>query len=754
MPIIPTPFGTSGGAEDNPDFIVAGQSASGAQGEAEELDKLGGDVAGIEDRVVLDEGTAVQGLAVFATATAANAATGTTNGATINAALTAANAAGTALVRLPAGIIPIETTIILNGTQLAGVGMPVKTGSSSQPGGGTYLLGANGFTGDIIKMTGLYSGVRDLTSDAYGGPTRAINVTTTDCWAECCTFAGGSTATVDGGAGRMEMSDCFMRGQSSTVPVLNVGGPDWIITGSRLLTGTKVFNGGGMLLANSHITGPGQIFLSAQTSFVNCYIDGGTSSAVGYFPIVHNDTSNSNSTIIGGKIHHQAGTSLGIVQETSTTSGVSLIGCELDVLSAGSTWGSGIFGGTPNVYDYVDGLVDAGGALGITDPFPAGMPGYIGKIQSGGNSTGQGSNAAAVQGSDGDYGNGTDGAVTFDGTTAYTGFSALSGGNYTLSRDVNATRLAVNPGVTVFPNGFRMLATQSIVNGYAAVIGNVTNVGTAITATVATAGPLITGQSATIAGIAGFTTNNPNGTYTITVSGTTITWTAGSAPTGTYGGGGTIGVSASISVNGSKGVNVGTLLAGTAKATGTTTAGPGAAGTAGTAVIGGAGGAGGSSVGGANAGGAGGTATAPTAAQGGPHLVSNKNFALVGGGWIGGAGVAWQGGTGGGAGAGDGTNAGGSGGTGAGIIVCAAPIICNNGLFLAQGQNGTAGTLGNTGGGGGGGGGAIILVCKTFLGATPVSGNYGGGTAGGHAGTGVSGSAGAAGMWVLIQSLN
>lgn len=55
MPITPTPFGGPGGAEDNPDYVTSTSPASGSEGVAEEIDKLGGIDVGIENRVVADE---------------------------------------------------------------------------------------------------------------------------------------------------------------------------------------------------------------------------------------------------------------------------------------------------------------------------------------------------------------------------------------------------------------------------------------------------------------------------------------------------------------------------------------------------------------------------------------------------------------------------------------------------------------------------------------------------------------------------
>jgi hypothetical protein len=70
---------------------------------------------------------------------------------------------------------------------------------------------------------------------------------------------------------------------------------------------------------------------------------------------------------------------------------------------------------------------------------------------------------------------------------------------------------------------------------------NVTNVSTTVTATVAATNVMAVGQTVKIAGITGFTTNNPNGTFTVATvpTATTFTYTVAAAPTGTYASGGT-----------------------------------------------------------------------------------------------------------------------------------------------------------------------------------------------------------------------
>lgn len=73
-------------------------------------------------------------------------------------------------------------------------------------------------------------------------------------------------------------------------------------------------------------------------------------------------------------------------------------------------------------------------------------------------------------------------------------------------------------------------------------ISAVTHVGTTITATVASTSGMRAGQGITVAGIIGFTTNNPNGSWKIATvpDSTHITFLAAAAPTGSYGSGGVV----------------------------------------------------------------------------------------------------------------------------------------------------------------------------------------------------------------------
>ncbi len=73
-------------------------------------------------------------------------------------------------------------------------------------------------------------------------------------------------------------------------------------------------------------------------------------------------------------------------------------------------------------------------------------------------------------------------------------------------------------------------------------ITNATAATTTITATVNSTASLFVGQQLNIVGITGFTTNNPNGSYAVAsvINGSSFTYVASMAPTGTYGAGGLI----------------------------------------------------------------------------------------------------------------------------------------------------------------------------------------------------------------------
>ncbi len=105
------------------------------------------------------------------------------------------------------------------------------------------------------------------------------------------------------------------------------------------------------------------------------------------------------------------------------------------------------------------------------------------------------------------------------------------------------------------------------------------------------------------------------------------------------------------------------------------------------------------------------------------------------------------GGAGGGSGGDGSTGNGGAGGDGGGSIILVAPtiVLAATAVLNTSGASGGAGTASNGGGGGGGGAGNVYILCHSFTdnGATFTQT---GGSGGGSDGTGVNGTAGAAGV--------
>ena len=284
------------------------------------------------------------------------------------------------------------------------------------------------------------------------------------------------------------------------------------------------------------------------------------------------------------------------------------------------------------------------------------------------------------------FGNGSDGAVTFDGSTDYASFSSRSGSTYTLTRSVYATTIVVNNGVMVKvvgsgPTNMPIIARYSITN---------------------------------------------NGT--ISAKGADASGSTG----GTSGG--------TTSITG------GMLQRGVAGGAGATTNAAGSAGNAtSSGVVAQRGGAGGNGGAGTNAGGAGGAVNADVAGRGfvsGFLIATGVSFSNAN------SPTSISGGAGGGGGGCNGTNAaGGGGGEGGYPLFLAAPLIINNGVITAVGGAGAAGATagagtGVAGGGGGGGGGCVAIYANSYVGTAPVvtGGSGGNGYNGGSAGA--SGSAG------------
>ena len=284
------------------------------------------------------------------------------------------------------------------------------------------------------------------------------------------------------------------------------------------------------------------------------------------------------------------------------------------------------------------------------------------------------------------FGNGSDGAVTFDGSTDYASFSSRSGSTYTLTRSVYATTIVVNNGVTLKvvgsgPTNMPMIARYSITNN----------------GTIDARGANASGSTA-----------------------------------GTSGG--------TVSITG------GMLQRGVAGGAGATTNAAGSVGNATSAgVVAQRGGAGGNGGAGTNAGGTGGAVNSDVAGRG---FVSGFLIATGVALSNGNSPTSVSGGAGGGGGGCNGTNAaGGGGGEGGYPLFLAAPLIINNGTITAAGGAGAAGATagagtGVAGGGGGGGGGCVAIYAHSYVGTAPVvtGGSGGSGYNGGSAGA--SGSAG------------
>lgn len=296
-----------------------------------------------------------------------------------------------------------------------------------------------------------------------------------------------------------------------------------------------------------------------------------------------------------------------------------------------------------------------------------------------------------------DFGDGSDGAVTFDGSTTVLGL-APSGGVYTLTRNVFLTNATVNSGVTVKPNGFLIYGTGTLTNN-----GTIhDNGGNGTAATSGAAGAGGTGAAGNNTSAWGVAASAPpdgaNGQRkTGSSTGNGVTSSASS----------TLGVSPSIGGSSGSSGSATTATAGT---------GNGVAAT---------------------------TQTAPTTAIGYPRSVPAALSGIAGAiGWRAGGASGPSGGvscnT-----AGNVAGSGGGGGAGGFVGIAFANII-NNGTISANGGNAgnsfASVTSGQSAAGpsAGGGGGLVIVVYGTFTGNTPTA-------TGGVAGTGATAGGGTVG---------
>ena len=276
------------------------------------------------------------------------------------------------------------------------------------------------------------------------------------------------------------------------------------------------------------------------------------------------------------------------------------------------------------------------------------------------------------------YGDGADGAVTFNGSSTYN-FATYAGLTYTLTRDVWATTVNVSSGITVITAGYRIFALTSI---YAA--GNIHNNGSDGSGLTAGTGGLGGFFKAGGAGATGLGTAVAASDGNVQATPTANTWVGG------LGGRGAQGRSA---VNASAG---GMILS-------------------------------------ANL-------TTPANVDGGSRVTSNivnylTRYIVGATNWQMTPSVG--GGSGGKSALGTTAIAGGGGG-GGGIVFLASPTIqCSGAIISANGGVGgnASGTGGNFGGGGGGGGGIVAYMCKTDLGTYTANGGAGGTSVIGTSGT-------------------
>lgn len=83
---------------------------------------------------------------------------------------------------------------------------------------------------------------------------------------------------------------------------------------------------------------------------------------------------------------------------------------------------------------------------------------------------------AAASSSVGVFGDSSDGACVLDGAAAFTTFATRSGSVYTMTADCNCTNLTINAGVTLIPNGCKILVSGTLTNN--GTIGSVAAAGT------------------------------------------------------------------------------------------------------------------------------------------------------------------------------------------------------------------------------------------------------------------------------------
>jgi hypothetical protein len=285
------------------------------------------------------------------------------------------------------------------------------------------------------------------------------------------------------------------------------------------------------------------------------------------------------------------------------------------------------------------------------------------------------------------WGPGSDGTITFDGTSTVLGLVPAAS-TYTLTRDIAPANMTVNAGVTIATANYAITIQNTLTNN-----GTISNNGQA--------GSHGSGGNTTAAG-----------RFPITINGGQSGGTGGGGskgPTGFF-------VSAGAAAGG---------VAGATGANGTNGAGTGGGGGGATSSAGSTGGA--QTVGGT---------MIPTLYDfiRGAHTPDNVSMSF---------------GTGGGAG-GNGSSVNGFGGAGGGLVFVAVPIMAGTGAIQARGGNGgTAVASDNAGGGGGGGGGMVVLIYDTGASSEAVDAN--GGTGGGGSTGDATGSGGNGGTGYVYK---
>jgi hypothetical protein len=218
----------------------------------------------------------------------------------------------------------------------------------------------------------------------------------------------------------------------------------------------------------------------------------------GIFPIARGGTGLSSYTL-GGILYYSSGTTLTQLNGNTTTTRQFLSQTGNGTVSAAPVWNALAASDIPNldaskvtsgVFDVADGgtgastLTDHGVLIGSgTGPVSVTSTGNAGQILESGGSSADPSFASAALAV---YGDGSDGALTYDGTTTILGM-APAANVYTLTRDIFLSSMTVNNGVTIKASGARIYCTGTITNnGTIQNNGNNASTNTAGAATIAT----------------------------------------------------------------------------------------------------------------------------------------------------------------------------------------------------------------------------------------------------------------------------